>query len=89
MTINVQHGPIWKHRECTGTHRNAQELTGAHGIARERRILYYKVHRKHPINSQTSFHIPYDVVDADVLFFMMLMRRFLNKNSTPKFLTQN
>ena len=62
------------HREITGMHRNARELTGAHGIAQERRIISDKGHNKRPINSRTSTHLSFAVVVTNVLFFVMLLR---------------
>ena len=34
-------------------------------------------------------HLPSDVAVASVLFSVLFLWRFFNKNSTPKFLTQN
>ena len=77
------------HSECTGTQRKAQVCTGAHGSAQERRIIPDKGHREHPINKLMSTHLPSAVVVDAVIFFVMFLRRFLNKNSTSKFLTHN
>ena len=63
------------HREHTVTHRNAQERTGSHRIARERRIISDKGHRKCMMNSGTSTHLHSDVVVAYVIFVVMLLQR--------------
>ena len=86
---NVQHRPIWIQREHTGTHRNSRELTKVHRSTEERRYNVQKGHRKFPINTQTSTHLPSAVVVAAVIFLWCCCGDCLDKNSTPKFLTHN
>ena len=74
LTNNAQQRPIWIHRKRTGTHMNAQKHTGVRGVTQEGRIMTNKVHHKRPINSRTSIYLPYAVVVADTIFFMMLLR---------------
>ena len=71
------------HRERTGTHRNAQEFTGAHGRERERHIISNKGNHKFPINEQTSMHLPSSVSVYSVLFFLLLLRRLFEFKQYP------
>ena len=59
-------------QEHTGTPGNAQERTVAQG---KDVIMSKKVHCECRINAQMSTHLPSDVVVADVLFFVLLLRR--------------
>ena len=65
---------------------NSQEITGAQG---KDVIMSDKGHCECLIKAQMSTHLPSDVVVDVVFFSVLLLQRFLNKNSTPKFLTQN
>ena len=75
LTNNFWHIPILVHRELMGIHRNAREGIGAHVSAQEWCIISNKSHRKRPINTRMSTHLPSTVVVAVVLFFVLFLRR--------------
>ena len=54
---------------------NAQERLRTHRSARERHIILDKGYCELPINAPTSTHLPYAIVVADVVSFVMLLWR--------------